>query len=138
MKHSKSRKIFNTAFGVLFGLATIVIGVFIGLTIYQAIPNGIGVLITIILGFISLLIARFIFNRVRLAGPLEFITHIHASPDLDNLEPTGDGDVKRRTPAELVSALIPIQIYVWVVLSEFLAIGLVIPIQINLTLSLPF
>ncbi|GAB3668456.1 hypothetical protein GCM10028791_43840 [Echinicola sediminis] len=46
-----------------------------------------------------------IFKRVQIIGPIEFITAVHALPDLDNLEPTKDSATKRRSPEEIVQLL---------------------------------
>lgn len=40
-----------------------------------------------------------------MVGPIEFLTAVHASPDLDNLEPTEGSKTKRRSPEEIVRLL---------------------------------
>lgn len=46
-----------------------------------------------------------IFKQVRIRGPIEFLSAVQASPDLDNLDLAEDSRTKRRSPTELVEQL---------------------------------
>lgn len=92
-------------FGLLYGFLPIVAAVFIGLVFYQSFANAIGISITAALCIGAFIIGKFIFKRVLINGPIDFMSHIHASSDLDNLEPLEYEDTKRRQPKELVSLI---------------------------------
>lgn len=77
----------------------------IGIAIYASFPNTTGIIILGLLGIFSIWLGLKIFKRVRIIGPIEFLTAVHASPDLDNLEPTEKSETKRRNPEEIVGLL---------------------------------
>lgn len=77
----------------------------IGLAIYLSYPNTASIVIMGLLGIVSIWLGLKIFKRVQMVGPIEFMTAVRASPDLDNLEPTKDSETKRRSPEEMVRLL---------------------------------
>lgn len=99
------RETINIITGFIFGLAPLVIAVIFGILIYNSIPNILGIALIGILGILSIWLGINIFKRVQIVGPIEFISAIHASPDLDNLEPEPNSETKRRNPNELVELI---------------------------------
>jgi len=99
------RQIINIVTGFIFGLAPLALATIIGIAIYASLPNTTGIIILGLLGVLSFWLGLKIFKRVQIVGPIEFMTAVHASPDLDNLEPTKDSETKRRNPEELVDLL---------------------------------
>lgn len=99
------RQVINIISGFFFGLAPFGAAAIIGIAVYASFPNIIGILILVLLGVLSFWIGLKIFKRVSIIGPIEFMTAVHASPDLDNLEPTKDSRTKRRSPEEFVQIL---------------------------------
>jgi len=98
-------KIANIIFGILFGIAPLLGVGFIGLLIYYYEPSPIGFTIIGVLGLLSVWIGIKIFKKVQIVGPLEFMTTVHASPELDNLKLDSNSDTKERQPEELVSLI---------------------------------
>ncbi|TRZ42181.1 hypothetical protein [Robertkochia solimangrovi] len=96
------RQVINIISGFIFGLAPLAGATIIGIAIYASLPNTIGIIILGLLGVLSIWLGLKIFKRVQIVGPIEFMTAVHASPDLDNLEPTKDSETKRRFPEEFV------------------------------------
>ncbi|MFN5784806.1 MAG: hypothetical protein ACK457_02495 [Flavobacteriia bacterium] len=96
------RQAVNIVTGFIFGLAPIAGATLIGIAIYASFPNTTGIIIIGILGILSIWLGLRIFRRVQIVGPIEFITAVHASPDLDNLEPIKDSETKRRSPEEII------------------------------------
>ena len=99
------RQVINIISGFIFGLAPLAGATIIGIAIYASLPNITGIIILGLLGIISIWLGLKIFKRVQIVGPIEFMTAVHASPDLDNLEPTKDSETKRRSPEEIVRHL---------------------------------
>lgn len=99
------QKFINTVTGFLFGLAPMIVAAIIGLAFYVSFPNFIGITILVVLEILAFWVGFKIFKRVQILGPSEWLTFIHASPDLDNLEPTKDSATKRKSPEELVNQI---------------------------------
>lgn len=99
------RQVINIIAGFIFGLAPLAGAIIIGIAIYASFPNTAGIIILGLLGVLSIWLGLKIFKRVQIVGPIEFMTASHASPDLDNLEPTKDSETKRRSPEEIVRLL---------------------------------
>mgnify|MGYP000114160139 CR=1 FL=1 len=99
------RQVINIISGFIFGLAPLAGASIIGIAIYASFPNTTGIIIIGLLGILSIWLGLKIFKRVQIVGPIEFMTAVHASPDLDNLEPTKDSETKRRSPNEFVRLL---------------------------------
>jgi hypothetical protein len=99
------RKVINIIAGFIFGLAPLAGTTIIGIAIYASFPNTTGIMVLGLLGVLSIFLGLKIFKRVQIVGPIEFITAVQASPDLDNLEPTKDSETKRRSPEEIVRLL---------------------------------
>ena len=92
-------------FGLLYGILPIIVAIFLGIVFYQSFPNIIGISIISVLCIGAFLIGKFIYKRVVINGPIDFMSHIHASPELDNLEPLIYEETRRRYPDELVSLI---------------------------------
>lgn len=99
------KKVAYTFFGLLYGFLPMVVALVLGLVFYQSFPNIIGISITVALCISAFVVGRFIFKRVLINGPVDFMSNIHASSDLDNLEPLEYEGTKRRQPKELVSLI---------------------------------
>jgi len=99
------RQIINIITGFIFGLAPLAGAAIVGITIYVPLPNVTGLIICGLLGVLSLWLGLKIFKKIQIVGPIEFMTAIHASPDLDNLKPTKDSETKRRSPEEYVELI---------------------------------
>ncbi len=99
------RQIINIISGFIFGLAPLAGATIIGIAIYASLPNTSGIIILVLLGILSIWLGFKIFKKVQIVGPIEFMTAVHASPDLDNLEPTKNSETKRRSPEELIHFL---------------------------------
>ena len=99
------RQVINIISGFIFGLAPLAGASIIGFAIYASFPNTTGIIILGLLGVLSIWLGLKIFKRVQIVGPIEFMTAVHDSPDLDNLEPTKDSETKRRSPIEFVQLL---------------------------------
>lgn len=95
------RQVINIISGFIFGLSPLAGATIIGIAIYSSFPNTPGLIILGLLGILSIWLGLKIFKRVQIVGPIEFITAIHESTDLDNLEPTKDSATKRRSPEEI-------------------------------------
>lgn len=99
------RKIINIVTGCIFGLAPLAVVVIFGVLIYNSNPNIIGIAIIGVLVILAIWLGTNIFKRVQAVGPIEFMSIIHASPDLDNLEPGPNSETKRRYPNEIVDLI---------------------------------
>ena len=99
------RSIINILVGFLYSLAPISLAAVLSLFIYNELPNYIGIIIISILGVFSIWLGIKIFNKIQVVGPIEFISAVSASPDMDNLEPTANSSTKRRHPKELVDLI---------------------------------
>jgi len=104
-KNKHLRQAINIISGFILGLAPVVGATIIGLAIYASLPNTAGIILIGILGVLSIWQGIIIFKKIQIIGPIEFITAVHATPDLDNLEPTKDSDTKIRSPEEIVDCL---------------------------------
>ena len=82
-------------------LSAIAVG-FFGLLIYDKNSGFIGTTLTVLVGLLALYVGIQIYRTARGRGILAFITTVHASPDLDNLEPSGDAEVRRVNVKEYV------------------------------------
>lgn len=99
------RQVINIISGFIFGLAPLAGAAIIGIAVYASLPNTTGIIIIGLLAISSIWLGLKIFKRVQIVGPIEYMTTVHASPDLDNLEPTKDSETKRRSPEEFVRLL---------------------------------
>ncbi len=99
------RQVINIISGFILGLAPLAAASIIGFAIYASFPNTTGIIILILLGVLSLWLGFKIFRKIQIVGPIEYISAVNASPDLDNLEPTQDSRTKRRSPEEIVQLL---------------------------------
>lgn len=96
------RKAINILIGFIIGLAPLALATIIGLVTYASIPNTMGILILGFLIVLSLWLGISIFKKIQIVGPIEFMSAVHATPDLDNLKPTKDSETKLRNPEEFV------------------------------------
>ncbi len=99
------QKFWTIILGGIFGLAPLAGTTIISLAMYVSFPSTavtLGIAFSVVL---SLWLGLKIFKRVQIVGPIEFLTAIHASPDLDHLEPTENSKTKRRSPEALVELL---------------------------------
>ena len=78
------KKTIKVFFGILYGLAPFGAAAILGLVFYEAFPNIIGILTIIVLSIGALITGLFIFKRVMINGPLDFLSHIHASSEHKN------------------------------------------------------
>lgn len=99
------RRITNIITGFIFALAPFLGVTTLGFFFYTSFPHTIGVIIFGILVILSIWIGLNIFKKVQIIGPFEFLTAIHASPELDHLEPTKESETKRRNSEEIVERL---------------------------------
>lgn len=95
-------KILKFISGVALGFSPIFGGSILAIAIYASFPNMIGILCacTFLIG--ACWAGYKIFQQVQIQGPIEVLTAVHASRDLDNLEPTTNDNYKRRQPEKLV------------------------------------
>lgn len=99
------KSFFNTISASIMSLGPLVGATIIGIAIYEALPNTLGIGILILLGIAALYTGLQIFKRVQIVGPIEFLAKSHGSPDLDHLEPTANDATKRRTAVILAERL---------------------------------
>lgn len=99
------RKIVNTISGIIFGLSPLAGATIIGITIYASLQTVTVLIIYGLLGVLSIWLGLKIFKKVQIVGPIEFMTTIHASPELDNLEPSKNSETKRRSLEEFVELI---------------------------------
>lgn len=99
------RQIVNVVSGILFGLAPLVGSAIIGLVLYDSYPGTIAVIIDVLIGIGAIWIGLDIFKKVKAVGPIEFMSNINSSPELDHLQPEPNSETKRRQPLELVQLM---------------------------------
>ncbi len=99
------REAINILTGFILGLFVVAGVSIIGVAIYAALPNVIGIVILGLLLILSLWLGVKIFKQVQKVGSIEFLTAARASPDLDNLVLTEDSETKKRNPEELEELL---------------------------------
>jgi hypothetical protein len=104
-KQALLQKTLNIIAGFLLGLTPLVAAAFLGLFFYSAFPNIFGLLVLSTALLLAIWLGVSIFKRIQMVGLLEFITALHASPEADNLEPSPDGETKKRTPAQLADLI---------------------------------
>jgi len=80
------KKIFFTISAFVLSLTPICGAVILGLVAYISFENVLRIIIPAILGLLSIWAAYKIFVHVRRVGPIDFLTNLTASPDLDNLK----------------------------------------------------
>jgi hypothetical protein len=99
------RQLVNIISGFIFGLAPLAGVAITGIPIYALLPNITGVITLWVLTILSLWLGIRIFKRIQIIGPIDFMTAVYASPDLDDLEPVETWETKRRSPEEFVRLL---------------------------------
>lgn len=97
------RQLLNITAGIIIGLLPLIGALVVGLLIYNSTPNSMGIIIIGALGIVAVWLGYRIFKRIQIVGVVEFITAVHATPELDNLELTKDSETKNREPEEFVS-----------------------------------
>jgi hypothetical protein len=98
------KKAFTIASAIILGLlSTIIIGG-IGILIIMTIAGISAQLIAIIFLSGGFLLGYRVYKTVLGRGPIDFITAVNASPDLDNLEPSANSNHKKYNIAEYVMA----------------------------------
>jgi len=99
-------KLIKVISGFFIGLGPFLAASMISFTIYYSYPkNTIGIIIIIAILTGALWLGISIFKKVQIVGPLEFITAVNASPELDNLELSSDSETKMREPDEIVELI---------------------------------
>ncbi|AHM59279.1 hypothetical protein D770_05060 [Flammeovirgaceae bacterium 311] len=82
-------------------LASFAIGI-LGLLIYDKNRGFVGILITALVGLLAIYVGYQVYKTARRRGILEFSAAVHTSPDMDNLEPSGNSEVRRVNIREYV------------------------------------
>jgi len=95
------RQVIIITIAFIFGLAPLAVAATIGISIYASFPNTTGIVIIGLLVVLSIWIGLNIFKSVQKVGPIEFMTAVHATPELDNLEPTKGRKAKRKSSKEI-------------------------------------
>ncbi|MFZ6051037.1 hypothetical protein [Halocola ammonii] len=99
------RKLYYVISGIFLGLTPFLVSSIIAIAFYASFPNWIGIAICCVLAVISGWIGVKIFKRTQITGPIEVMTVIRASPDLDNLKQEPGSETKRRDPKELAELI---------------------------------
>lgn len=99
------RQIVNILSGVVLGLMPALGAAIFGMLIFNATSNTIGAIAIVLLGASAVWLGIQIFKKIQRTGFIEFITTIHATPELDNLKLTPNSTTKERHPEELVNLI---------------------------------
>jgi len=91
--------------GFFLGLGPIIGFGIIGMAIYASLPNALGVLSIGVLICLGAWLGYSIFKKVTRVGPIELMTALSASPELDNLIPVADSDTQLLAPSEYACAI---------------------------------
>lgn len=97
------KKLINFILGFIAVISPIVLAVIFSILIYNELTNCIGQLIGVVLILGGVWTAFQIYQSIKHKGFLSFITAVHASPDLDNINPAHDSNTKKRTAAQLAT-----------------------------------
>lgn len=82
------KKFLTIISGIIVGLFPVVIAVVLSLFIYLSFPGIVGISVSVLLVLASVWTGVAIFRNIQQVGLIEFFTRVHATPDLDDLEPT--------------------------------------------------
>jgi hypothetical protein len=99
------KKAVNIFFGILLGLAPLLVIGSIIFAFFLDLPGAWVWPISIILSLVGLYIAYSIFKQVQKDGAWDFLTALTASPDYDKLEPAPGSGVKKVTPEEYATTI---------------------------------
>lgn len=94
-------KLTNLISGIIAGIFPLIIAGIFGVLIYNELQNLIGIIICVILALLAIGLGIQIFKKIQRNGIFDFMSVVVASPDLDNLEPSKDSKIKKRTANEL-------------------------------------
>ncbi|MGB0431248.1 MAG: hypothetical protein ACPGLV_12300 [Bacteroidia bacterium] len=100
------KKAFYLVSGFFLGLAPLIIASIIGFFFYVAFPNAVGISIIIVLTLLAVWIGINVFKKVYVIGPIEFLTAVHATPDLDQLIPTSESKTRLIKPDEYAQLIL--------------------------------
>lgn len=93
---------FRITIAVGMGILASISIAFFGLLIYDKNRGLVGMILAALVGLLAIYVGYQIYRTARRRGILEFSAAVHASPDMDNLEPSGDSDVRRVKVKEYV------------------------------------
>ena len=96
------RRFYFFTSALLLSISPLAIAAIVGLSFYPSLPPSLGVIVIIGLTLAALWFSVWIFKQVNAVGPISFLSHTAASPDLDHLEPEINSITKRRSPSEFV------------------------------------
>ena len=100
----RAGEIFTTVGAVIIGIFPAIVVGFFGLLIYDKNRGPVGIALALLVGALGLFIGFQVFRMAKRRGILAFITTVNASPDMDNLEPSGK-EVERVKVKELVESI---------------------------------
>ena len=96
---------FKSVAAVVMGmLAAAAVGLF-GLLIYDKNRDVLGMVLACFVALLALYVGYQVYRTVKRRGVLEFSAAVQASPDMDNLEPLADGEVRQLSVTEYVALL---------------------------------
>ena len=81
------KKLLTIISGIIVGLFPVIIAGILSLFIYLGFPGIVGVVVSALLVLASGVAGIAIFKKIQLVGLIDFFTIVHASPDLDELDP---------------------------------------------------
>jgi len=84
----------NKILGVLFGLAPVITASSFAFFLYISFPNFTSLIISALILIFSFWLGFQIFKKIQSIGLIEFLTATHASPDMDNLQPSKESGIK--------------------------------------------
>lgn len=90
------QKLINILSGIILGMLPVAGAILIGILIYAAIPTILGIIILCVLSALASWIGIKIFKTVQIVGPIDFMTAVHATPELDKKSTKPDSNTKSK------------------------------------------
>lgn len=90
------KKLLTILSGIIVGLFPVIFAVVFGLFISLSFPGIVGVSVSVLLVLASVWAGVAIFKNIQEVGLIEFFTRVHATPDLDDLEPADKETISRK------------------------------------------
>lgn len=87
------RIFFRYVCAFIFGLTTFLSIGLVGLVFYASFEGLLGFMILGLVGILGIYLALKVFRTSLIMGPMNMISGVHASRDLDNLIPTAESEV---------------------------------------------
>ena len=90
------KKFLTIVAGIIVGSFPVAIAAVFALFISLSFPGIVGVSVSVLLVLAAIWTGVAIFRNIQKVGLIEFFTRVHATPDLDNLEPANDESTTKR------------------------------------------